>query len=228
MPRKRNIGFCKIDGCERPLKTFEYCQYHYNKKRLAEKPERARAGLRGHPFYHLWFERKQNGLLCDKWLDFKLFVWDIGNKPEGEFFLVRTDANRPFGPDNFKWVEHLRRKPDENNSDWNARKLEARKQTYPNLDSDRNIKRQYGLSRAEYDEKLKHQNYVCAICGEPETALDGKSGVLKRLAVDHCHKTTKNRDLLCWRCNTTLGKIGEDLELLKKIENYIIKHKEDI
>lgn len=194
---------------------------------MEENPSKKFAGVRGHHLYHLWFERKQNKILCYRWLDFNNFIWDIGQKPEGEFFLVRLDGNKPFGPDNFKWVEHLRRKPNETTYEWNARKLEARKQANPNLDSDRNIRRKYGLTREQYDEKLKQQNYVCAICKEPETSFDARTNTLRRLAVDHCHKTLKNRGLLCWRCNGTLGKIGENLELLKNIESYIIKYKEN-
>lgn len=225
MPRKKIIGFCTIEGCERPLKTTTgLCHYHYNKKRLEEKPERARAGLRGHPFYQLWFERKQLKLLCWEWSHFPYFIEGISPKPDGEFFLVRIRESEPFGPTNFKWVEHLRRKPNETNSEWWSRKLEARKSANINLESDRNIKRKYGLTRVEYDEKLKNQNYVCAICKEPETAFDARTNTLRRLAVDHNHKTGVIRDLLCWRCNGTIGRINENLDLVKSIEEYLIKH----
>lgn len=221
MPRKRLIGFCTIEGCERPLKSSTgVCQYHYNKKRLIDNPDK----LNRHPFYHLWFERKQCGLLCWEWTSFKYFVEGISPKPEGEFFLVRIRENEPFGPDNFKWAEHLRRKPNETNSEWWARKLEARKRANPNLESDRNIKRKYGLTREDYNKKLKEQDDVCAICGLQETAFDARTNTVRRLAVDHNHKTGKIRGLLCWRCNGTIGRINEDLELVKNIENYLIKH----
>src|SRR5882762_10522242 len=145
MPRKKTIGFCPIEGCERPLKGTKLCQYHYNKRRLKENPKKAFAGIRGHPFYHLWFERKQCEILCWDWaLDFKKFVSDIGIKPDGEFFLNRKYGDKPYGPDNFKWTEQLRRKRDESTKEWNSRKLEARKQANPNLESDRNIKRRFG------------------------------------------------------------------------------------
>lgn len=220
MPRKKVIGFCAIEGCQRPLKTMGFCQYHYNKKRLEENPDKKKR----HPYYHLWFERKQCGVLCEEWLDFGNFVWGIGTRPEGEFILTRIDGSKPFGPDNFKWVEHLRRRPDENLSDWWARKLENRKFLNPNLESDRNLKRKYGLTREQYNDKLRSQNYVCAICGEPEKSFDHRSNTTRRLAVDHCHKTGKIRDLLCWRCNGTIGRIEENLKLVKQIEIYLKKH----
>src|SRR6266567_7262027 len=162
MSRTKITQICSLEGCERPHRSSGLCQYHYNKKRIEEKPERAKAGLRGHPFYQLWFERKQCKLLFERWLKFENFIWDIGAKPEGEFFLVRKNGDQLFGPNNFKWIEHLRRKLNETNKEWWSRKLEHRKLANPNLYSDRNLKRQYGLTREEYEQKLKEQNYVCA------------------------------------------------------------------
>lgn len=226
MGRKRLIEWCTIEGCERPAKSLSLCHYHYNKKRLEENPNRAKAGLRGHPFYHLWFERKTNSILCEAWLDFEIFIKDIGEKPEGEFFLVRI-RNEPFGPTNFKWEEHLRRKKDESAKDWNARKRTSRIKNNPGLESDRNIKRVFGLTRENYNEKLKNQNFVCAICEQPEKSLNSNTGTLKLLAVDHCHKTNNIRGLLCWRCNGTLGKIEDNIELLQSMIDYLTKHKEN-
>lgn len=85
MPRIKIVGYCSIEGCERPIKNQGICQYHYNKKRLEENPSKAKAGLRGHKLYHLWFERKQSNIVCERWLDFNNFIWDIeilngGNK----------------------------------------------------------------------------------------------------------------------------------------------------
>ena len=46
------------------------------------------------------------------------------------------------------------------------------------------------------------------------------------LSVDHNHKSGKIRALLCTRCNHTLGRINEDINLLQNIINYIIKYKD--
>lgn len=220
-----NIEWCTLEGCERPASSLGLCQYHYNKKRLAENPNKAYSGLRGHPFYIIWWQRKQGGELCERWLDFENFVWDISPKPEGEFYLVKL-RNEPFGPTNFKWHEHLRRKKDESAKDWNARQRANRIAANPRMESDRNIKRRFGITREQYDEKLKSQNGGCAICGQKETALNGVTGTIKLLAVDHCHTTNKVRALLCGRCNTTLGKVDDNIELLQSMIDYLTKHKE--
>lgn len=73
---------------------------------------------------------------------------------------------------------------------------------------------------------LIKQNYCCAICLKPEKSLNNKKTKICRLAVDHCHKTGKIRQLLCANCNKTLGLIKEDTDVLKKMIDYIGKHDE--
>ena len=63
----------------------------------------------------------------------------------------------------------------------------------------------YGLTPAEYECMLEAQNYVCALCGQPETQRC--KGTLRPLAVDHDHQTGEIRGLLCGLCNLALGAI---------------------
>lgn len=89
------------------------------------------------------------------------------------------------------------------------------------------ILKTYGIKPEEYYEKLKAQNYVCAICNEPETTLFRNiPGKVKKLSVDHSHKTGKIRDLLCTRCNHFLGRVNEDINLIRKMIEYLEKHKD--
>lgn len=214
--------------CGDEIKAFGWCAYHYQKLYKSHPNYKPRDGYndrRQHRLYIIWWQRKKDKELCERWLDFQNFIWDVGTKPEGNFLLVKL-KNEPFGPTNFKWQEHLKRKEGENKKDWYARKREARIAANPSMESDRNIKRVYGINRDRYNEILQNQNNGCAICQNKETSVDPRTGTLKKLAVDHCHNTGKIRGLLCFRCNGTIGKIGEDLDLLKKIENYLIKHSE--
>jgi hypothetical protein len=228
MPRKKIEGICSVEGCDKPLKGRLYCRNHYQMNYLYGRTTKLHSGdKRKHPFYILWFERKQNKQLCEEWLNFKVFVDGISPRPEGDYFLLQIDGSKPFGPDNFRWQEHLKRKEGESNKDWWARKRAARIAANPALESDRNLKRKFGLTREQYDEKLRNQNYVCAICGQKETSFDGRTGSFRNLAVDHCHRSTGIRELLCWRCNSTLGKVDDDVELLKKMIDYLEKHKRE-
>jgi hypothetical protein len=81
------------------------------------------------------------------------------------------------------------------------------------------LKKMFGITIEQYDAMLEEQNGVCAICECPETAkLRGK---LKELSVDHDHTTLKVRGLLCWHCNTAIGKLKENAKLLRKAAEYI-------
>lgn len=222
--------FCKIGGCWELVKRKGWCGKHYQKfyKFASDYQARDKAfdgEKRSHPLYTIWWQRKQDNYLCEVWLDFNIFIKDVSPKPEGNFFLVRL-RNELFGPNNFKWQEHLKRKDGETNKDWWARKRLARLSANPSMESDRNLKRTFNLTREQYNQKLKDQKFVCAICDEPETAVTPNTGTIKGLAVDHCHTSKKIRDLLCGRCNTTIGKVNESIELLEKMKQYLLKHKD--
>ena len=75
----------------------------------------------------------------------------------------------------------------------------------------------FGITLGQYDKLFENQNGVCAICGKPEKAKS-KYGFVRRLAVDHNHKTGKIRSLLCGTCNQDLG-VYENRK--KEFENYL-------
>jgi hypothetical protein len=74
--------------------------------------------------------------------------------------------------------------------------------------------RSYGLTREDYDEILRDQGGVCAICkAEPKPT--------KRLSVDHNHATGEVRGLLCTSCNHGLGNFRDKPELLRLAAEYL-------
>lgn len=81
-----------------------------------------------------------------------------------------------------------------------------------------------GVDAARYQEMLREQNGVCAICHQPEKHRDGLSGKPKDLAVDHDHATGAVRALLCSACNTALGLFNDDPKLLDKAKSYLASH----
>lgn len=218
---------CSVYGCDKPIRTKGFCNNHYMMNWRDGRTHKIFTGeIRSNPLYVIWWQRKRDKLLCEHWTNhFNNFLWDVLPKPKGNYYLVRIKKGL-FGPDNFKWQECLKRKEDESKKDWHARKRAARILANPSMESDRNIKRVYGLTREQYDKILLNQNNVCAICEKQETAVNGRTGSIKSLAVDHCHNTGKIRGLLCWRCNATIGKLEENLELIDKMKSYLIKHKD--
>jgi len=73
----------------------------------------------------------------------------------------------------------------------------------------------YGLSVERYNEILENQDGRCAICKK----LPGPR--LKRLAVDHDHKTGAVRGLLCFRCNYGIGWFSDNRELFETVAGYL-------
>src|SRR5262249_22581529 len=85
--------------------------------------------------------------------------------------------------------------------------------------------KKYNLTPEEYASLLAAQNGLCAICSKPEIAKEYRTGKVKRLTVDHCHKSGAVRGLLCVRCNVGLGLI-ESLgpDGLERIAAYLGKY----
>lgn len=75
------------------------------------------------------------------------------------------------------------------------------------------LKRSYNISLEDYDTLLLSQDNRCKICGKEPSA--------KLLAVDHCHTTGKVRGLLCSNCNTALGLVKDNKELLSRMITYL-------
>jgi hypothetical protein len=74
----------------------------------------------------------------------------------------------------------------------------------------------YGIDNGGYEEILESQGGGCAICGR---TTHGKG--LKRLYVDHDHKTQAVRGVLCASCNRAIGLMQDDSERLRKAADYL-------
>lgn len=70
----------------------------------------------------------------------------------------------------------------------------------------------YGITQEEYDSLLSYQDNQCAIC---------KKKFIKTPHIDHCHKSKVVRGLLCSNCNTALGLLGDDLEIIQAAAHYL-------
>lgn len=88
---------------------------------------------------------------------------------------------------------------------------------------ERQLKHHFAMTIEEYDALFKKQDGVCAICKRPETKIDSRSGIVRNLSVDHCHITNRNRGLLCFACNTGIGSLQEDQEVLRTAIDYLDK-----
>lgn len=71
----------------------------------------------------------------------------------------------------------------------------------------------YGIDVADFDEMVVEQGGCCGIC---EEQLSGP------IAVDHDHETGSVRGLLCYRCNTGLGSLGDSLDGVMRAAAYLL------
>lgn len=79
------------------------------------------------------------------------------------------------------------------------------------------LRNKYGMSTADWDTLYASQGGRCAICRRPEE----ESG---RLHVDHCHGSGAIRGLLCHSCNTAIGHLREDPEIIRAAVAYVEYH----
>jgi hypothetical protein len=79
------------------------------------------------------------------------------------------------------------------------------------------IRRTYDLDPAEYQRLLEWQGGVCYICGQTPR--------VRRLAVDHDHRTGEVRGLLCandeFGCNMQLRRLLNDVEMARRALAYV-------
>jgi hypothetical protein len=100
----------------------------------------------------------------------------------------------------------------------------AYRRASPRLEKARSLRASFGLSLEDYELMLAAQDGACAICKQPETHK--RNGKVKALAVDHDHATGKVRGLLCFDCNTAIGKMKDSPEILTSAIRYLERHTE--
>lgn len=210
--------FCAAPNCDKDIVyNSGYCNSHYQMLRLYGRVETVCWGQSNHPLYNMWNEKKNKGLLCDEWIDFISFIKGIGECPSEDHCLRRINQKEKYSPDNFKWIFYYRRKDGESHNQQQIRRRKENPEIYKSYE----LKKSFKIDYAAYRTILEKQNFVCAICEEPEKTIHHVTNELKSLAVDHCHETGKIRGLLCQRCNRVLGKIKDRIDLLDKMKDYL-------
>jgi hypothetical protein len=89
---------------------------------------------------------------------------------------------------------------------------------YRQLERRRLLMKEYGIALEDYEGILSAQGGRCAICRAAPGERGGKN---MALAVDHCHRTGRIRGLLCYRCNSAIGLVSEDVGILARCIEYI-------
>ena len=71
------------------------------------------------------------------------------------------------------------------------------------------MRRKFSLTEDQYDDLMKNEK--CQICNVE----------LIKKCIDHCHTTNKIRGVLCNNCNTALGLVGDNINTLQTMIEYL-------
>jgi hypothetical protein len=143
------------------------------------------------------------------WPTLEQFVAAHGEPPTEHHVLMRSNYSLQLGPGNAEW-----RLP------WAKRAgHEANPRKSYNL-------MKFEISLADYDRLIEQQEGVCAICHLPES-IPYKSAI-RRLAVDHDHRTGNVRGLLCGRCNQMIGYAQDNPDVLEAAAAYLRAHAAEV
>lgn len=82
--------------------------------------------------------------------------------------------------------------------------------------TDHQTKKRYGIDVETYKQRMATQS-SCEICGSE-----------KELCYDHDHTTMEFRGVLCRGCNRSLGQLGDSLEGILKVVDYLRKEHTDV
>ncbi len=125
-------------------------------------------------------------------------------------------------------IRERNRKYEESNKDkklhWSKESYQRRKakvREYTLRTKERVRLRRYGLSPEEYEVILAKHAGCCHICKRHYTDIEST------LHIDHCHKTGKVRGLLCSNCNTGIGLLKDDVNMLACAIEYLKEYENE-
>ena len=75
----------------------------------------------------------------------------------------------------------------------------------------KHLRLSFNMSPEDYDRLFYLGDGSCWCCGKNSERLD----------VDHCHETGLVRGLLCFKCNTAIGKLGDTASSVMNAYNYL-------
>jgi len=218
---------CHAINCNHPAIAKGLCNTHYKRLYRNGHLENTRPSDWGkrekHPAYKSWCNlvRYHRHRIPIEWLnDFWSFVKDIPEKPSDEAETYRPNPELNWSSSNFYWKEPKFDKETRANRAAYMREWQRKARAAdPDYGKNSDLKKNYGITLDWYKEQHAKQGGVCAICNQPETAVI--RGKTLSLAVDHCHDSGKVRALLCSACNTGIGSLKHDRDLLQKAIAYL-------
>jgi hypothetical protein len=107
------------------------------------------------------------------------------------------------------------------------KRLQAFRARQKNPDAIRwkNLEALYGMTKEQFYALSAAQGDACGICRRPASDITRPAGVYgsisRYLEVDHCHEGGYVRGLLCHKCNSGLGHLGDTVESIERVLDYV-------
>lgn len=79
------------------------------------------------------------------------------------------------------------------------------------------ICKKYNIAEDQYNKMVQDSNNICEIC-----LMEIKKG-----CVDHCHKTGRVRGYICGNCNSAIGFLKENKEIIERAAKYLDKNSDE-
>lgn len=227
---------CRVCGEVKPLDDFhkssrspdgrQYrckpCAIADSRRRAIENPEAKREADRKYRQSEGYKERRKarrEGPQREHILELKRQSW----ARHSARYAVENRAKRAADPERYReyWRKSYQKHRERRLEEFRAYRLN-------NLDKLRKqwrLKR-YGLTDAEFTQKLEACGGLCEICGTDLHAVAEQINGRDRmaLAIDHDRATGAPRGLLCTRCNKALGLFKDDVVRLRAAADYIEKY----
>jgi hypothetical protein len=83
------------------------------------------------------------------------------------------------------------------------------------------LKRVFGMTEEDFEQRLREQGGCCKICGKTSETEKRK----QRFSVDHYHATKVVRGLLCDQCNKGLGCFRDSPGLVEAAAAYLVANR---
>ncbi len=101
------------------------------------------------------------------------------------------------------------------------RRIKALNPEFKLKEKERALKRSYNLTLKRFFELKMIQGNRCGSCGKEFTDENGAN-------VDHDHITLMIRGILCHKCNSGLGFIGDTIESVRALLKYLLWHENHV
>lgn len=136
------------------------------------------------------------------------------NSPE-KYKKSLENSERVKNPEKYKeymknWYKGNIKKAKKEQKKWRNNNPEKYKENNRRL-----VLKKYSLTIEDFEKMVKNQNNTCLICSQK----------IKKLCVDHDHRTGRVRGLLCRVCNLLLGAAQDNIEILEKAIKYLESYK---